>query len=480
MASGDKAGKVKVELTLDLTSLRAQVEEARKIIGGIADAGVETGGRSTRRRRRASSGATEHTADIATPIDEGHQLGAPRAFGMLTWRDVRQLRDVSPAGSNEWGLQRWSGWRRPDHIIDVEAIPVSEPKQNGFPAGGVPPIIPPTGGGPPPTGMTPTGGSGGGGMFGGLGTAGITQAMRQGGWVASVLSRLGIPASVASSFGLIAGTLTSAASAAAIPLAALAATLLSLRRAIKSANEAAELYAKTLQSGGLPLGFVSWRSSLASILGVSEDEVLSFAKAVDGLGERVNESTDIIARNAPELAKTSWEMRMLKLEWQAFWSEFSKAMSPVLRQILRDISAFLKPITMAAELINKLSEAKRNAQDLKLQGYEKLADLLPEGGIKGFIKEWITQSREELSKAPEPIAWSRRLPGSDWERKGLVLGGFGMAGGVGIEEPSKQTANNTKQIAKSVGTIVTILRFLSRFNPTSGPPFWPPAFSNHL
>ena len=443
MASGDKAGKVKVELTLDLTSLRAQVEEARKIIGGIADAGVETGGRSTRRRRRASSGATEHTADIATPIDEGHQLGAPRAFGMLTWRDVRQLRDVSPAG-------------------------------------GVPPIIPPTGGGPPPTGMTPTGGSGGGGMFGGLGTAGITQAMRQGGWVASVLSRLGIPASVASSFGLIAGTLTSAASAAAIPLAALAATLLSLRRAIKSANEAAELYAKTLQSGGLPLGFVSWRSSLASILGVSEDEVLSFAKAVDGLGERVKESTDIIARNAPELAKTSWEMRMLKLEWQAFWSEFSKAMSPVLRQILRDISAFLKPFTMAAELINKLSEAKRNAQDLKLQGYEKWADLLPEGGIKGFIKEWITQSREELSKAPEPIAWSRRLPGSDWERKGLVLGGFGMAGGVGIEEPSKQTANNTKQIAKSVGTIVTILRFLSRYDPTKGPVFWPPAYSNHL
>ena len=477
MASGDKAGKVKVELTLDLTSLRAQVEEARKIIGGIADAGVETGGRSTRRRRRASSGATEHTADIATPIDEGHQLGAPRAFGMLTWRDVRQLRDVSPAGSNEWGLQRWSGWRRPDHIIDVEAIPVSEPKQIGFPAGGVPPIIPPTGGGPPPTGMTPTGGSGGGGMFGGLGTAGITQAMRQGGWVASVLSRLGIPASVASSFGLIAGTLTSAASAAAIPLAALAATLLSLRRAIKSANEAAELYAKTLQSGGLPLEFVSWRSSLASILGVSEDEVLSFAKAVDGLGERVKESTDIIARNAPELAKTSWEMRMLKLEWQAFWSAFAAAMSPVLLQILRDISAFLKPITMAAELINMLSEAKRNAQDLKLQGYEKWADLLPEGGIKGFIKEWITQSREELSKAPEPIAWSRRLPGSDWERKGLVLGGFGMAGGVGIEEPSRQTANNTKQI-------VTILRlflqapfattgFLLRFYPTSG-------FSNHL
>jgi len=469
MASGDKAGKVKVELTLDLTSLRAQVEEARKIIGGIADAGVETGGRSTRRRRRASSGATEHTADIATPIDEGHQLGAPRAFGMLTWRDVRQLRDVSPAGSNEWGLQRWSGWRRPDHIIDVEAIPVSEPKQIGFPAGGVPPIIPPTGGGPPPTGMTPTGGSGGGGMFGGLGTAGITQAMRQGGWVASVLSRLGIPASVASSFGLIAGTLTSAASAAAIPLAALAATLLSLRRAIKSANEAAELYAKTLQSGGLPLGFVSWRSSLASILGVSEDEVLSFAKAVDGLGERVKESTDIIARNAPELAKTSWEMRMLKLEWQAFWSEFAAAMSPVLLQILRAISAFLKPFTMAAELINKLSEAKRYAQDLKLQGYEKWADLLPEGGIKDFIKEWITQSREELSKAPKPIAWSRRLPGSDWERKGLVLGGFGMAGGVGIEEPSKQTANNTKQIAKSVRTIVTILTggFFSRFNSTN-------------
>lgn len=458
MASGDKAGKVKVELTLDLTSLRAQVEEARKIIGGIADAGVETGGRSTRRRRRASSGATEHTADIATPIDEGHQLGAPRAFGMLTWRDVRQLRDVSPAGSNEWGLQRWSGWRRPDHIIDVEAIPVSEPKQTGFPAGGVPPIIPPTGGGPPPTGMTPTGGSGGGGMFGGLGTAGITQAMRQGGWVASVLSRLGIPASVASSFGLIAGTLTSAASAAAIPLAALAATLLSLRRAIKSANEAAELYAKTLQSGGLPLEFVSWRSSLASILGVSEDEVLSFSQAVSGLGERVKDATDTIARNAPELAKTSWEMRMLKLEWQAFWSEFSKAMSPVLRQILRDISAFLKLITMAAKLINMFSEAKRTAQDF-------WADLLPEGGIKDFIKEWITQSREELSKAPEPIAWSRRLPGSDWERKGLVLGGFGMAGGVGIEEPSKQTANNTKQIAKSVGTIVTILRFL--FNPTS-------------
>jgi len=61
------------------------------------------------------------------------------------------------------------------------------------------------------------------------------------------------------------------------------------------------------------------------------------------------------------------------------------------------------------------------------------------------------------------------LPGSDWERKGLVLGGFGMAGGVGIEEPSKQTANNTKQIAKSVRTIVTLLTggFFSRFNSTN-------------
>ena len=417
MASGDKAGKVKVELTLDLTSLRAQVEEARKIIGGIADAGVETGGRSTRRRRRASSGATEHTADIATPIDEGHQLGAPRAFGMLTWRDVRQLRDVSPAG-------------------------------------GVPPIIPPTGGGPPPTGMTPTGGSGGGGMFGGLGTAGITQAMRQGGWVASVLSRLGIPASVASSFGLIAGTLTSAASAAAIPLAALAATLLSLRRAIKSANEAAELYAKTLQSGGLPLGFVSWRSSLASILGVSEDEVLSFSQAVSGLGERVKDATDTIARNAPELAKTSWEWRMLKLEWQAFWSEFSKAMSPVLRELLRALSQYFH---LLGNVIGFSNKQQREMSEMGLKFWGKVADFVPEGSIKEGMKKWLKEWRESISEAPPPTAWSRRLPGSDWERKGLVLGGFGMAGGIGIEEPSKQTANNTRETVKLLGKILSTL-----------------------
>ena len=417
MASGDKAGKVKVELTLDLTSLRAQVEEARKIIGGIADAGVETGGRSTRRRRRASSGATEHTADIATPIDEGHQLGAPRAFGMLTWRDVRQLRDVSPAG-------------------------------------GVPPIIPPTGGGPPPTGMTPTGGSGGGGMFGGLGTAGITQAMRQGGWVASVLSRLGIPASVASSFGLIAGTLTSAASAAAIPLAALAATLLSLRRAIKSANEAAELYAKTLQSGGLPLGFVSWRSSLASILGVSEDEVLSFSQAVSGLGERVKDATDTIARNAPELAKTSWEWRMLKLEWLAFWSEFSKAMSPVLRELLRALSQYFH---LLGNVIGFSNKQQREMSEMGLKFWGKVADFVPEGSIKEGMKKWLKEWRESISEAPPPTAWSRRLPGSDWERKGLVLGGFGMAGGIGIEEPSKQTANNTRETVKLLGKILSTL-----------------------
>lgn len=115
--------------------------------------------------------------------------------------------------------------------------------------------------------------------------------------------------------------------------------------------------------------------------------------------------------------------------------------------------------------------------EAKLQGYEKWADLLPEGGSKGFIKEWITQSREELSKAPEPIAWSRRLPGSDWERKGLVLGGFGMAGGVGIEEPSKQTAINTKQI-------VTILRqFLQAPWATPGfllRSYLTSVFSNHL
>jgi len=455
MASGDKAGKVKVELTLDLTSLRAQVEEARKIIGGIADAGVETGGRSTRRRRRASSGATEHTADIATPIDEGHQLGAPRAFGMLTWRDVRQLRDVSPAGGVPPIIPPTGGGPPPTGMTPTGGSGGGGMFGGiGFPAGGVPPIIPPTGGGPPPTGMTPTGGSGGGGMFGGLGTAGITQAMRQGGWVASVLSRLGIPASVASSFGLIAGTLTSAASAAAIPLAALAATLLSLRRAIKSANEAAELYAKTLQSGGLPLGFVSWRSSLASILGVSEDEVLSFSQAVSGLGERVKDATDTIARNAPELAKTSWEWRMLKLEWLAFWSEFSKAMSPVLRELLRALSQYFH---LLGNVIGFSNKQQREMSEMGLKFWGKVADFVPEGSIKEGMKKWLKEWRESISEAPPPTAWSRRLPGSDWERKGLVLGGFGMAGGIGIEEPSKQTANNTRETVKLLGKILSTL-----------------------
>jgi len=446
MASGDKAGKVKVELTLDLTRLKAQVEEARKIIGGIADAGVETGGRSTRR---------------IPPTG-----GGPPPTGM------------TPTGGSGGGGMFG---------------------QIGFPAGGVPPIIPPTGGGPPPTGMTPTGGSGGGGMFGGLGTAGITQAMRQGGWVASVLSRLGIPASVASSFGLIAGTLTSAASAAAIPLAALAATLLSLRRAIKSANEAAELYAKTLQSGGLPLGFVSWRSSLASILGVSEDEVLSFSQAVSGLGERVKDATDTIARNAPELAKTTWEWRMLKLEWQAFWSEFSKAMSPVLRELLRALSQYFHLLGNVIGFLNKqrlalanwlkreMSERglkvwgkvadfvpegsikegmkkwlkewreSREMSEMGLKFWGKVADFVPEGSIKEGMKKWLKEWRESISEAPPPTAWSRRLPGSDWERKGLVLGGFGMAGGIGIEEPSKQTANNTRETVKLLGKILSTL-----------------------
>lgn len=95
--------------------------------------------------------------------------------------------------------------------------------------------------------------------------------------------------------------------------------------------------------------------------------------------------------------------------------------------------------------------------EMGLKFWGKVADFVPEGSIKEGMKKWLKEWRESISEAPPPTAWSRRLPGSDWERKGLVLGGFGMAGGIGIEEPSKQTANNTRETVKLLGKILSTL-----------------------
>lgn len=257
-----------------------------------------------------------------------------------------------------------------------------------------------------------------GGGGGGIGTTGL-----------SALSVSGIPY-VSTVARAVIHPMGAAAAAAGISLLALAKAAHSTMQEFENARR---LYARQLQSGGMPGGFVAMRGSLARVMGVGESEVYQYGRAVQYLSARLASATTIQTRVNRELTSTSWEFQILGENVRSVFAIMANEAAPALRLMAAGLNEVVKATA---------SFAQSPAGKLAMR-WSALAAMLATRSVAFTVGGHLASIGATTGAAPAPPveAWSKRLPTSQWERMGMVMGA-----GVG-GNPAQQTARNTKHAA---------------------------------
>jgi uncharacterized protein (DUF697 family) len=222
----------------------------------------------------------------------------------------------------------------------------------------------------------------------------------------------------------VGGTAAAVVATAGIATAAIAVTgafaaLHAVVKGVTTAMESArQLYAKQLTSGGLGSGFVTQRSNLARVLGVGEQEVWAYSKAIEAVSGRVQHSTQVFTETTRTLANVSWSFQALKLELEAFFAKVAVELAPSLDAAARAMQAL---VHWASEMVDKDPRYKLLNYGLRALGF---------GG--------------EAPEAPNAL---QRIAPSSWERMGLAIG-------LGGNDYAMQTARNTKETASVLRQIL--------------------------
>jgi len=251
------------------------------------------------------------------------------------------------------------------------------------------------------------------------------------------------------------------------------------RNVMNAAEAARSLYAKTLASGGLPIGFTAHRSSLSAVIGIGEDQVYQYASAVSYLNSQLRHSTTIISETTRINTATAWSFKAMGLSFTAIWAKIAVAMAPALQELANlirhmnefvvDTFAFNYVIVSVGRTfwgLSKILEAVAIASEGFTVAMQGLVDLFTGspanifGKTKNLFSQWMEHTKSfftgGVKEAPAPTVSTQRLPGSPWERMGLVIGN---AGGVNY---SQQIAHNTRR------SNLLLERIASNFMPRSG------------
>lgn len=233
------------------------------------------------------------------------------------------------------------------------------------------------------------------------------------------------------------------------------------KMALNQASQAARLYAKSLTSGGLPLGFTARRSNLASIIGVSEQDVLQYGDAIKFLNEKIIVSTRIMAATAPILTALNWEWKALMLDFHALGAQIATAVSPAMRMLIDTMKNVVTMVNLLMEVFGGLVKALVTI----VSQVAKLAINGALGTILGpTISNIILGGLADINKkAPLPTASAHRLPTSTYERMGLVIGSGGRS-----DNSQKETASNTKKANELLTQIMHHLMPKSPLQSTGG------------
>ena len=241
--------------------------------------------------------------------------------------------------------------------------------------------------------------------------------------------------------------------------AALAALKTAIMNTVQAYDQARQMYAKQLMSGGMARGFIVRQSQLADVLGVGENQVMQFGTAIGFLGHQLEFSTRTLTKTNPTLTAVSWQIKIMDQNFKALWASAASAAAPAVILLVRAISELAKGATKAA---NYIEDQKENMA----AGAMKAAGAGTFGDLAGFgLKLWDQRMREKF-KAPDVPVSINRLPASNWEKMGLVLG---QGGG---NDYQKKTADATSK------AVVILAKILLKMAPGRGQtPAFNPQFS---
>lgn len=212
-----------------------------------------------------------------------------------------------------------------------------------------------------------------------------------------------------------------------IPLQALTKTIKGLNDAIEHARK---LYASALGSG-LGLQFTAKRNLLAEVLGVSEKDVFQYGAAIGFLNSRLEASTAILAKAAPNLASVSYGFKILEIDIRALFATLVNDSAPAIRKFTDGLSNLVKMLIDHAKTIEGIV------------GFIIRSQIPLDLFVKG-----VSSNGKDSGPAPDPVAYMKQVHASALEHMGLIVGGIG-----GATDFAAQTAQNTKKTAEAVQKI---------------------------
>jgi hypothetical protein len=243
---------------------------------------------------------------------------------------------------------------------------------------------------------------------------------------------------------------------AGLAIAGIKATIEILRRSLmqlaETADKARLLYAKSLTTGGMPLGFTAMRQTLAGVIGVSEEDVLNYADAIKYLNHSLDQAIRITTQTTPGLAAMSYDFKVLEADLAALMAQVADTLSPIIRIFLDIVDTFVKAINTIGEAFKGLIKALllMIGQLLKLGIMGAVSQT-----VGTILSQFLVGTLKKLENLPAPTVSSRRLEASPFERMGLVMGSTGNI--------SQQIAKNTQDTARNTRLIYEAMhRGLSR------------------
>ena len=203
----------------------------------------------------------------------------------------------------------------------------------------------------------------------------------------------------------------------------------------QSVTNAGQLYAKSLTTGGLSLGFVSQRSMLAQTMGVSEHDVMQFGKQMEYLNPKLEWASNKIAKTAPALTQVGWAFSVLQNNTKALFADIAYKGAPAMQSFAEQLSTIIKQMD---DFVARHPKATRAIAELPNAMLFALG-LGPDG-------KTVANNEMSAKKIGNPLAYMKQLPASSLEHAGLVIGGGGNS-------PAQQTARNTGNMVKQLQTI---------------------------
>ena len=236
-----------------------------------------------------------------------------------------------------------------------------------------------------------------------------------------------------------------------IAAVAVGASLLALRKAFDEMRVAAEqakrTYATALRQGG-GIGLAVTRSTMAAVMGVSEQEVEQYASTIESFNSRVAVANQLLVSTNPRLTGLAYSFGVLKVNGQALAATLTDVVAPAIQQFIQGLSELVSGV---AQTINRYKSIITTAFEGLMNGILNIVvgpanAILAKLGIKGIAAAGGAPITPE-----SPMASAHRMAASAFEKMGLVVGQGSQSPLKNIERYNFKMESHLAKIAEAVG-----------------------------